>query len=53
MPPQTILFDLDGTLLDSIELVLNSKRHAFESRGLPVPSDADWLRWLGTPLVDS
>lgn len=50
MPPLTILFDLDGTLIDSVELILRSKTHAFESRGLAAPSDAEWLRWLGTPL---
>ncbi|HEX8726789.1 MAG TPA: HAD hydrolase-like protein, partial [Gemmatimonadaceae bacterium] len=50
MPPLTILFDLDGTLIDSVELILRSKQYAFESRGLAAPSDAEWLRWLGTPL---
>ena len=25
-----ILFDLDGTLIDTIELILSSARHAFE-----------------------
>lgn len=50
MPPLTILFDLDGTLIDSVELILRSKTYAFEARGLPAPSDAEWLRWLGTPL---
>ena len=46
----TILFDLDGTLIDSIELIQRSKSHAFASRGLPAPSDAEWLQWIGTPL---
>jgi pyrophosphatase PpaX len=46
----TILFDLDGTLVDSVELILRSKQHAFESRGLPAPTDREWLKWLGTPL---
>ena len=50
MTPYTVLFDLDGTLLDSVELILNSKNYAFESRGLVAPSDAEWLKWLGTPL---
>ncbi len=45
-----MLFDLDGTLIDSVELILRSKTYAFESRGLAAPSDAEWLRWLGTPL---
>jgi pyrophosphatase PpaX len=50
MTPYTMLFDLDGTLIDSVELILNSKAYAFESRGLTAPSDAEWLKWLGTPL---
>jgi pyrophosphatase PpaX len=50
MALHTILFDLDGTLIDSVELILRSKQYAFESRGLTPPSDAEWLRWLGTPL---
>jgi pyrophosphatase PpaX len=53
MTPITMLFDLDGTLIDSVELILNSKQYAFESRGLTAPTDAEWLRWLGTPLRDT
>lgn len=45
-----VLFDLDGTLLDSIELILNSAHFAFEGRGGHVPSDAEWLTGLGIPL---
>jgi len=45
-----ILFDLDGTLIDSIELILSSARHAFED--WPVrPTDEEWVRGIGTPLV--
>jgi pyrophosphatase PpaX len=46
-----VLFDLDGTLIDSIELILNSAKHAFASLGMPVPSDAEWLSGVGIPLV--
>lgn len=52
-PQYTLLFDLDGTLIDSVDLILRSKQYAFESRGLQAPSDAEWLRWLGTPLRDT
>lgn len=45
-----ILFDLDGTLLDSIDLILQSARHAFLGRQGPVPTDAEWLSRVGTPL---
>ena len=49
---KTALFDLDGTLLDSVGLILASYRHAFTvHRGAPLP-DALWLRGIGTPLVE-
>jgi pyrophosphatase PpaX len=46
----TILFDLDGTLIDSIELILNSARFAFEKLGRECPSDQEWLSGIGIPL---
>jgi len=46
-----VLFDLDGTLIDSIELILNSARYAFEGR-TPAPDDAEWLSGVGTPLAE-
>ncbi len=48
--PLAVLFDLDGTLLDSIELILNSARHAFQQNGRAIPSDAEWLAGVGMPL---
>jgi pyrophosphatase PpaX len=50
-PPLAVLFDLDGTLIDSIELILNSARYAFQGRDGHVPSDAEWLTGVGIPLV--
>lgn len=47
-----VLFDLDGTLLDSIALILASYRHTLEAAELPVPTDADMLSGLGTTLED-
>jgi len=49
---KTYLFDLDGTLLDSIDLILESFRHTARvhlQRELP---DAQWLAGVGTPLRD-
>jgi pyrophosphatase PpaX len=46
-----VLFDLDGTLIDSIELILNSARHAFQQSGRDTPSDDEWLTGVGMPLV--
>jgi pyrophosphatase PpaX len=45
-----VLFDLDGTLIDSIELILKSAQFAFGKCGLAVPSDAEWLTGVGRPL---
>jgi pyrophosphatase PpaX len=49
--PLAVLFDLDGTLIDSIELILNSARHAFRGRNGRVPTDAEWLTGVGIPLT--
>jgi pyrophosphatase PpaX len=46
----TILFDLDGTLIDSIELIINSARYAFEKRGRAWITDAEWSSGIGIPL---
>lgn len=52
VPLTTFLFDLDGTLIDSIDLILRSYRHTMQHhRGEPLPPDAYWLEGLGTPLV--
>ncbi len=45
-----MLFDLDGTLIDSVRLILDSYHHALQVHGLAPRSDAHWLAGLGTPL---
>lgn len=47
--PHAVLFDLDGTLIDSIGLLLACVHHAFEGR-TPAPTDEEWIATLGTPL---
>lgn len=47
---EAVLFDLDGTLIDSIDLIVQSARHAFTVCGEPAPPDAAWLADLGMPL---
>lgn len=47
--PFAVLFDLDGTLVDSIDLLLKSARHTFEGRDR-APTDDEWIVGLGTPL---
>ena len=49
-PLTTFLFDLDGTLLDSVRLILDSYHYTTEKHGLPRRTDAEWLAGLGTPL---
>jgi pyrophosphatase PpaX len=51
MTRPAILFDLDGTLIDTIELILSSARHAFEGWPRGTPTDQEWVRGIGTPLV--
>jgi pyrophosphatase PpaX len=46
----TILFDLDGTLVDSIELILNSARYAFQKLERQCPPDSEWKAGIGIPL---
>ncbi|RLA78681.1 MAG: HAD family hydrolase, partial [Epsilonproteobacteria bacterium] len=45
-----ILFDLDGTLIDSTEAILESFGVAFESFGVAVPEDALIEAEIGHPL---
>ena len=47
--PWAVLFDLDGTLVDSIALLLASMKHTFQGRPRQ-PTDAEWIEGLGTPL---
>ena len=49
-PPTAVLFDLDGTLIDSVELIVNSALYAFEKCGHPPPAAEDWLADVGLPL---
>jgi pyrophosphatase PpaX len=45
-----VLFDLDGTLIDSIALLLASVRHAFADFDGRAPTDDEWIAGIGTPL---
>jgi len=46
----TVLFDFDGTLVDSIALILESYRHTMRVHRGAAPDDALFLEGLGTPL---
>lgn len=47
---RTVLFDLDGTLIDSVRLILDSYHHTLATHGLPPRTDEEWLAGIGTPL---
>lgn len=48
---RTIVFDLDGTLIDSLGLILASYRHTMDTHLGQRPPDAKWLEGVGTPLA--
>lgn len=50
MTPKAILFDLDGTLTDSGEGIINCATLALQHFGLPVPSREEMGVFVGPPL---
>jgi HAD superfamily hydrolase (TIGR01549 family) len=49
-PRPTVIFDLDGTLVDSQQDIVNSFLHAFSELGLPAPSREAVVASIGRPL---
>ncbi|HEY9515055.1 MAG TPA: HAD-IA family hydrolase [Gemmatimonadaceae bacterium] len=49
--PLALLFDLDGTLADSVELIVSAYRHAFAAHLSGTPNDEQWISGMGTPLM--
>ena len=45
-----VLFDLDGTLIDSETGILDSMRHAFAQMGVESPAREVLRTWIGPPL---
>jgi len=45
------IFDLDGTLTESDEGIVNSARHALTAMGVTPPPDAELRRFIGPPLT--
>ena len=50
---KTVLFDLDGTLTDSGEGIINCAALALEHFGLPVPSREEMRVFVGPPLHET
>jgi phosphoglycolate phosphatase len=49
---RTLLFDLDGTLVDSLADIIGSFQHAFARYELPVPEEAAVRALVGKPLEE-
>ena len=48
----TILFDLDGTILDSADMIADSLSFAIEKHLSVIPSREELINGIGTPLVE-
>ena len=53
MNKKAVLFDLDGTLTDSGEGIINCAILALEHFGLPIPSREEMRVFVGPPLTES
>ncbi|WP_163536490.1 pyrophosphatase PpaX [Gracilibacillus sp. YIM 98692] len=53
MKVETILFDLDGTLIDTNELIIASFTHTLEKYGDRSYTREEVINFIGPPLVDS
>ncbi|MFC5502302.1 HAD hydrolase-like protein [Lysinimonas soli] len=52
-PYSAVLFDLDGTIVDSAPGITATLAYTFERLGLPAPTPAQLLEWVGPPILDS
>lgn len=52
-PYTAVLFDLDGTVVDSAPGITSTLALTFERMGLPVPLPAELVAYVGPPILDS
>jgi len=52
-PYTCILFDLDGTIVDSAPGIIASLAFTFEKMGKPIPGPTEMLAFVGPPILDS
>jgi phosphoglycolate phosphatase len=52
-PYTAVLFDLDGTIVDSAPGITATLAATFERMGLAVPTPAELLAYVGPPILDS
>lgn len=50
---EAVVFDVDGTLLDTTEGVLNSVKYAMREKSLVIPSDECLRSFIGPPIQNS
>lgn len=48
-----VLFDLDGTIMDSAPGITERLAKTLAELGRPVPSEQELMRWIGPPILDS
>lgn len=48
-----VLLDLDGTIVDSAPGITATLAWTFERLGMPIPTPAEMLAWVGPPLLDA
>ena len=52
-PYSCILFDLDGTIVDSAPGITATLAWTFEQLGRPIPTPSELLAYVGPPILDS
>jgi phosphoglycolate phosphatase len=52
-PYSCILFDLDGTIIDSAPGITATLAFTYEALGRPIPSPSQLLEYVGPPILDS
>lgn len=53
MAYDTVILDLDGTLVDSAPGIVTTIAHTLRALGKPVPPISELLHWVGPPLPES
>jgi phosphoglycolate phosphatase len=49
---KAIIFDLDGTLLDTLEDLANSMNHVLKSQGLPIHDKEKYKYFVGNGMYN-
>lgn len=53
MSPQLLVFDVDGTIVDSQAIIVEAQRRAFAACGLPAPTRERSLSIVGLSLIEA